>query len=126
RPPFIGASIQETLRQVCEQPPVAPRQLNPAVPRDLETVCLKCLEKEPPRRYASALALADDLGRFLAGRPILARPAGPVERLVKWAKRRPAAAALVAVVAGALLVLAAGGVGSYLSIRREAERARKR
>jgi serine/threonine-protein kinase len=126
RPPFNGATPEETLRQVREQPPVAPRRLNAAVPRDLETVCLKCLEKEPPRRYASAQALADDLGRFLGGRPIEARPAGLAERLFKWAKRRPAVAALVAVAAGALVVIAALGLWSYLRISHEAELASKR
>jgi hypothetical protein len=80
--------------QVVADDPVPPGQLNAKVPRDLETICLKCLHKQPERRYASALALADDLRRWLDGQPILARPVTRVERLWKWARRRPAAAAL--------------------------------
>ena len=90
RPVFQGASVLETLEQVRRREPVSPRRLRPAVPRDLETICLKCLEKEPRRRYASAAGLADDLERFLNGETLLARPAGAVERGWKWARRRPA------------------------------------
>jgi serine/threonine protein kinase len=89
RPPFLGASALETLQQVSRHDPAAPLGLNPACPRDLETIALKCLQKAPARRYASAEALADDLARFRAGRPILARPAGRRERLARWAVRRP-------------------------------------
>src|SRR5207244_5221 len=95
--PFHGPDPVATLWQVERDEPVPPHRLQPGVPRDLETVCLKCLEKEPAKRYASAAALADDLERFLGGRPVLARPAPAWERAAKWARRRPAAALLLAV-----------------------------
>jgi len=105
RPPFSGASELETLRQVVSDEPARPRRLRPDLPRDLETICLKCLAKRPEQRYASAAALAEDLDRFLECRPILARPVPPWERGWKWALRHPALAALatatsLAVVAG--------------------------
>lgn len=111
RPPFRGATPAETIHQVLTDDPVPVRRLNPAVPRDLETVCLKCLHKDPARRYPSAKSLAEDLGRVLAGEPVLARPVGPVERAAKWVRRNPAVAALTAVVA---LVLAAGVTASWV------------
>jgi serine/threonine protein kinase len=95
RPPFQGASTLDTLDQVRTLEPVAPRRLQPTLPRDLETICLKCLAKEPQKRYASALALAEDVRRFLTGQPVLARPVSPLERAWKWARRRPALAALL-------------------------------
>jgi WD40 repeat protein len=97
RPPFQAETALDTLIQVMEREPERPRRLNPRIPRDLETICLKCLHKDPTRRYSSAEALAEDLERWLEGKPIIARPASPWERGWKWAKRRPAGAALVAV-----------------------------
>jgi serine/threonine protein kinase len=107
RPPFGGATALETLEQVRGHDPVSPRRLRPKLPRDLETICLKCLRKEPGQRYARAGALADDLRNFLGGRPIQARPARFWERGLKWARRRPAAAALLAISTAAAVALAA-------------------
>jgi tetratricopeptide (TPR) repeat protein len=97
RPPFRGSSVMDTLNQVVCHEPVSPSRLQPKLPRDLETICLKCLRKLPEQRYASAAALAGDLSCFLAGEPIQARPIPPWVRALKWAQRRPAVAALVAV-----------------------------
>src|SRR5262249_47315165 len=99
RAPFRAASSLETLMQVIYDEPAAPSQLQSKTPRDLETICLKCLHKEPLSRYKSAADLADDLHRFLAAEPVRARPVGPLERGWKWAKRRPALAAMTAVCA---------------------------
>jgi WD40 repeat protein len=108
RPPFRGATVMETLDQVRTQEAVAPSRLQPKTPRDLETICLKCLQKEPNKRYTSALDLAEDLRRFAKGEPIEARPIGLWERTVKWARRRPAWAALILVTFIASFGLAAG------------------
>lgn len=104
RPPFQSARVMETLKQVVETPPVSPRLLNPAVDRDLETVCLKCLEKEQSHRYPSAAELRDELQRYLSGEPIRSRPIGPFTRAWRWCRRKPLAAALVA----SIVVLTAG------------------
>jgi tRNA A-37 threonylcarbamoyl transferase component Bud32 len=111
RPPFKGASVWDTIQMVTDAEPVPPSRLQPKVPRDLEVVCLKCLQKEPGKRYGSAAALADDLDRFLEGEPIVARPVSRPERLWRWCQRKPLVAtlmaALVLVVSGSLVGLTA-------------------
>ncbi len=109
RPPFQAATPLDTILQVVADEPVPPSQLQPKVPRDLETICLKCLEKQPQRRYASARELADDLGRFLAYEPIHARPASRTRRLGVWVRKRPwllVGAALVVILGVSLLAQA--------------------
>jgi predicted Ser/Thr protein kinase/tetratricopeptide (TPR) repeat protein len=113
RPPFQAANIAETIRQVLDAEPVAPRRLNPAIDSDLETICLKCLQKEPARRYASALALADDLQRYLEHKPILARPAGMVERTWRWCRRNPRLAGTAALASLLLVFWVASMVSGY-------------
>jgi WD40 repeat protein len=120
RPPFKAATALDTLMQVLDTEPVPPTQLNSKVPRDLETICLTCLHKEPEKRYATAAALAEDLRRFRAGEPILARRASALERAIKWVRRRPGVAALTAAVALSLL---AGTVVSALFALEAGERA---
>jgi eukaryotic-like serine/threonine-protein kinase len=112
RPPFLTGSLQETLQRIRDAEPVGVRALNPAIHRDLETICLKCLEKEPARRYATAEALGEDLARWLQRRPIAARPAGGLERAWLWCKRRPRQAAMVGVLGLALstVVLLLAGI----------------
>jgi hypothetical protein len=117
RPPFRGDTPLDTLLQVIDREPVRPRSVNPAADRDLETVALKCLAKEPAKRYASADALADDLDRWLGGEPILARPARAAERAWKWAKRRPAFAGLVL----SLLLVTLGGFAGMTALYLRAE-----
>jgi serine/threonine protein kinase len=96
RPPHYGSDAMQTMLQVLTADPVAPRSLQARVPRDLETICLKCLAKQPKKRYSTAAALAEDLDRLLTGRPILARPATLRERALKWTRRHPAISALIA------------------------------
>jgi serine/threonine-protein kinase len=114
RAPFTGESATDILGQVVEREPIAPTLLNRSVPRDLETICLKCLSKEPGRRYSDAKAMAEDLGRFLRHEPILARPLGSLGRFARWARRKPVVASLGAAV---LLLLLAGAIGSILFVR---------
>jgi len=113
RPPFRAASTVDTLVQVSFDEPVPPTRFQRTVPRDLETICLKCLRKEPVNRYATALDLASDLRRFLAHEPILARPVGSIERLQKWAWRQPGMAALIGLV---FAVTVFGFVGISLAL----------
>ncbi|MBI1917002.1 MAG: tetratricopeptide repeat protein [Planctomycetes bacterium] len=117
RPPFRAASPMDTLFQVIQDDPVPPARLQPTCPRDLEIICLKCLQKERHKRYASAEELAEDLRRFQNGETIRARPAGKWERSIKWARRHPAIAALVAVSSLAVLALAGAAVGHDFYLR---------
>jgi formylglycine-generating enzyme required for sulfatase activity/predicted Ser/Thr protein kinase len=119
RPPFRAATDMDTLMAVVCDEPLAVRRLQPRIDRDLETICHKCLAKDPQRRYTSAAALAEDLRRFVAGEAILASPAGHLERAVKWVRRRPAIAALLATVA---VVTAAGVVGFSVEYRQAIRR----
>jgi WD40 repeat protein len=116
RPPFQGPTPLETLAQLVSDDPVQPRRLQPKIPADLETICLKCLQKEPVKRYASALELAADLQRFQAGETIQARPASPGARAARWVRRRPAAAALVATIVVAVLALLGGATWFTLQL----------
>jgi serine/threonine-protein kinase len=122
RPPFAAATDVATLVQVRQDEPVPPRRLQPTVPRDLETICLKCLRKEVGRRYATAKDLADDLRRFRTGEPIRARPVGTAERVVRWCRRKPAVAGLLAAL---LLVFLAGLVGVLWQWQRATDSAAK-
>ena len=101
--PFVSASVVETMEKIRWDEPRSPRRLQPSIPRDLETICLKCLHKQPDRRYDSALALSEDLRRFLKGEPILARPTPAWERVALWSRRRPMLATLIGI--GFILVV---------------------
>lgn len=103
RPPFKGASVLQTLSEVLAKEPIRPKQLNSNIPRDLETIVLKCLEKSIPRRYATAAEVADELQRFLEGRPIAARPIGKIHRAWRWCRRNPVVASLVGLLAVSLI-----------------------
>jgi serine/threonine protein kinase/WD40 repeat protein len=118
RPPFAGATPETTVAQLLMEEPVSPARLRPGLPRDLVTICLKCLEKDPRRRYARAADLADDLRRFLDNRPILARPVGPVGRTWRWCRRRPLVATLTA-----LLILLTVGLAATVVVYEDRLRA---
>jgi serine/threonine-protein kinase len=120
RPPFRGETILETERQVIAEEPVPPARLNPKVPRDLETICLKCLHKDPRRRYATAAALAEDLHRFQRAEPIAARPVGLLERTAKLVRRHPTGSALLA--ASLLLVMMLVGGSLWLVVQQARQR----
>ncbi|MBS0659998.1 MAG: protein kinase [Verrucomicrobia bacterium] len=123
RPPFAGQSALETLRLVIEAPVVPPSTFAPEVPRDLEIVCLKCLQKDPAARYPTARALAEDLEAFADGRPIAARPAGPRERTLRWMRRNPALAGALALSALLLLTVASGASVAAFHYRAATRRA---
>jgi WD40 repeat protein/tRNA A-37 threonylcarbamoyl transferase component Bud32 len=114
RPPFRGATMLETLEQVKTTDPVPPSRLAPGMPRDAETIALKCLQKDPSRRYESAGALAEDLRRYQAGEPIVARPVGSAERAWRWCRRYPVVASLVSTVAALVIALAIGSTAAAI------------
>ncbi len=119
RPPFLAASPVETVLLVLTADPVSIRRLQAQTPRDLETICLRCLEKTPRKRYQTAAALAEDLHRFLIGEPIVARPVGRLERLGKWCRRRPAVAALIGLAVVSLVVGIVGAVWHTQRLQKE-------
>lgn len=114
RPPFQGPTLDAILVQLRENDPLSPRKLNPSVPRDLETICLKCLHKRTDGRYASATAVAEDLGHFLDGNAILARPLGMLGKAWRWTRRHPGIAAMLTII----LLLIAGIIGGSLAFAR--------
>ena len=124
RPPFGADTVAATLQQALQTEPVPPRQLNSSVPHDLETICLKCLQKEPGRRYATAAALAEDLARFERALPILARPVSAVGRCILWTRRKPALALLSLSLAMAVLVGSASVLWQWRGARTSRERMR--
>src|SRR5262245_52032374 len=123
QPPYHGQSDADTLRQILAHDPIAPRRLRHSLPRDLQSICLRCLEREPRRRYGSAAALAEDLHRFLAGEPVLARPAGMASRLCKWYRRRPLVAGLITALVFSVVVGFAAVVWQWQRAERQYHRA---
>jgi eukaryotic-like serine/threonine-protein kinase len=120
RPPFRGETVAETERQVIAEDPVPPSRLNPKLAHDLQTICLKCLHKDPQRRYATAAALAEDLKRFQRDEPIAARPAGSLERTAKWVRRHPTQSAML--VASLVLALLLVGASLWLAVQQSHRR----
>ena len=125
RPPFQAATAIETLGQVQNREPLAPRQLNPAVDVELETICLKCLEKEPSRRYQTAQQLVDELRRFLHHEPIMARPLGRTQRAWRWCRRNPGSASWIAIFLTTLMIGAGGIFSQWRRAEHEAQLARE-
>jgi serine/threonine-protein kinase len=123
RPPFVGRDVFETMVQVREQPPAPPDRFNPRMDRDLATICLKCLQKAPSQRYGSAEMLADDLERYLEGKPIVARPARGWERTWKWMRRKPALAGLITVSALSAVGVTAGVILYNVQLQKAVDRA---
>lgn len=123
RPPFVGETVMDTLRQASECTPAKPSSIVNQTPRDLETVCLKALEREPVARYKTAAALADDLENWLSGRPIRARPVSAAEQLWRWARRNPLPAALGVILALAITTLAVGATIAAVKIDKSRNRA---
>jgi eukaryotic-like serine/threonine-protein kinase len=125
RPPFVGETLTDTLHSVLNTEPISPRLLNPGVPRDLETLSLKCLEKEPARRYQTAQVLAEDLDRFLRDEPIQARPVTNPEKLWRWCRRKPVVASLGAATLVLFFAVAVGSPIAIYRINHERQRAEK-
>ena len=124
RAPFQGETLETTIEQVLHAQPVSPRLLNPTLPRDLETICLKCLEKAPERRYQSAHELADELGRFIRNEPVLARPVSQLEKVWRWCLRKPLVAGLSATTLALLVAVAIGAPIALYQINQDQARAR--
>jgi serine/threonine-protein kinase len=119
RPPFLAPKPYETIMQVLRDEPIAPRQMQPTIPIDLETICLKSIQKEPEKRYPSCSALAADLGRFIRNEPIQARPVGRWEQALRWYKRNPVTGNLSAAIAMALLAIAGISTWSAFSLQKK-------
>jgi tRNA A-37 threonylcarbamoyl transferase component Bud32 len=120
RPPFLADSLQATLLKIRDADPVTPRELNARIPRDLETLCLKCLEKEPGARFETAQELAEELGRFLRGEPIRTRPAGVLEKTWRWCQRKPALAGLAAAIVALAVVSSMAAIGLAVARQQQA------